>query len=396
MAQDHFERGVEAARGGRREEAIEAYRRAIAQRPEFFEALANLGNLLQLSGRHAEAIPLYRRALALRPGVVPVLNGLGLCELATGSPREAVASFERTLALEPGFASAHNNLGNALARLNETDRAIEHLRQAVRLRPDFTLAWVNLGEQLYRKRDDAQALAALDQALGLEPGNDSVRYLRDAIAGVQVERAPDAYVREFFDRFAAEFDARLTGDLEYRTPEAFSRFLAPVLQGRQALRIADLGCGTGLSGVALRPFASRLVGVDLSGAMLERARGRAVYDELVQSEITAYLLGVPAGSLDLVTAVDVFVYVGALAPAMQAAWQALAPGGALAFSVEDLEDSGPAGYRLARTGRYAHARAHVEQLARAQGFAVGASEAATIRKEAGVPVAGRLFALLKS
>jgi predicted TPR repeat methyltransferase len=44
----------------------------------------------------------------------------------------------------------------------------------------------------------------------------------------------------------------------------------------------DLGCGTGLAGAVFRPFVERLVGVDLSPAMIARrdeknlrsARGR--------------------------------------------------------------------------------------------------------------------------
>ena len=40
----------------------------------------------------------------------------------------------------------------------------------------------------------------------------------------------------------------------------------------------DLGCGTGLAGVAFRPHVDWLVGVDLSPKMIEEARRKALYD----------------------------------------------------------------------------------------------------------------------
>jgi predicted TPR repeat methyltransferase len=52
--------------------------------------------------------------------------------------------------------------------------------------------------------------------------------------------------------------------------------------------VLDLGCGTGLSGQALRPLARRLTGVDLSPAMIDARRTRTVYDVLTVAEITAF------------------------------------------------------------------------------------------------------------
>lgn len=389
-----FLRGLCLAGLGRAAEAIEAYRRLLAIRPGHFEAMANLGNLLQLSGRHAEAAGLYRQALALRPGTVLLLNGLGLCELALGRTEAAERCFREAVALQPGLATAHNNLGIALARLGRHAQACEHSRRAATLRPDFVEAWINLGEQLYQQRRDDEALESLDRALALDPSREGVRYLRNAIAGVQVDRAPDAFVRQFFDRFAAEFDARLTGDLAYRAPEQLPAFLQPWLEGREALRVADLGCGTGLSGLALRARAARLVGVDLSPAMLERARERGIYDELVPAEVTQFLERQAPDSLDLVTALDVFVYMGDLAPVFAACARALAPGGVFAFSVESAGDEAR-GFRLARTGRYSHADEYVSGVGKRSGLRPLAAQPIEVRKEAGEPVAGLLYAFAK-
>ncbi len=390
----HFTRGLCLAGVGRAAEAIESYRQALASRPGYFEAAANLGNLLQVGGRHAEAAECYRQALALRPGTALVLNGLGLCELALGRTEAAERCFREAVDREPGLATAHNNLGIAAARLGRIAQACGHSRRAVELRPDFTEAWINLGEQLYQLRRDDEALASLERALVLDPSREAVRYLRDAIAGVQVDRAPDAFVSQFFDRFAADFDERLTGELEYRAPGELRAFIDPWLGGRTGLRIADLGCGTGLAAAALRPIASRLVGVDLSAAMLERARSRGTYDELEHSEVGGYLGRQPPGSFDLVTALDVFVYLGDLAPLFAAVARALAPEGLFAFTIESGVEGG-VDFRLARTGRYAHSPDYVDRLGRACGLRALASRPIVVRRESGRPVAGRYCAFVR-
>lgn len=394
--QYHFVAGMGLAALGRGEEAITAYRRALQYRPQFFEALANLGNAYEGLQRFAEAGECYRRALQLRPGEALLLNGLGVAQLAQGRFAEAAHAFEEALQRRPDWDTALNNLAMAAGKLGQGERAIELLRRAVAVRPQFVEAWHNLGEQLYMARRDAEAIAAFDRVLALDPGHQEARHLRDAVAGATPERAPDGYVAGFFDRFAKDFDRRLTGDLEYRTPQALAELMAPWLEARNGLRVADLGCGTGLSGVFVKPKAAFLAGVDLSPGMLELARERGIYDELHCVEIAAWLQSRPAGQLDLALAVDVFVYVGNLEPILRAAAAALAEGGRFAFSVEHLEE-GPdaAGFRLARSGRYAHARSYVERVGREAGLRLEHVQPTAIRKEEGAWVEGDLYAFGK-
>ena len=336
-AQYPFVRALCLAGAGRLDEAIAGYRRALALRPAFFEAWANLGNLLEKTGRFPEAREAYGAALKLRPADPLVLNGLGMCHLASADLPRAAEAFQRAVAADPGQATLRNNLCHTLGKLGQYDASIAHGTEAVRLRPDYFEAWLNLGEACYKAGRDSDAVAALDRALGLDPGNDGLRHLRDSIAGVQTGRAPDDYIRNVFDRSAADFDRHLVGDLEYRTPQKMAQFLAPWLAGREGkLRIEDLGCGTGLSGVVLKPYAARLAGVDLSGQMLARARERGLYDSLHEAEIAAYLDGKPAGGCDLAAAMDVFVYLGDLGEVFRAVARTLAPAGLFAFSVERL------------------------------------------------------------
>jgi predicted TPR repeat methyltransferase len=161
-------------------------------------------------------------------------------------------------------------------------------------------------------------------------------------------------------------------------------------EGQRSLDILDAGCGTGLCGPLLRPFARSLVGVDLSEGMLARARRRGEYDELIAAEIVAFIAGRP-GAFDVIASADTLVYFGALEPVLAAAVQALRPGGYLVFTLEDLqgEDEG-ATYRLNPTGRYAHSQGYLRRALEAAGFRPCTIERAGLRREGGDPVAGLL------
>jgi len=111
-----------------------------------------------------------------------------------------------------------------------------------------------------------------------------------------------------------------------------------------------------------------LTGVDLSAAMVDQARLRAVYDELVVEELTAYLRARP-GSQDLMVAADTLVYFGDLALVVGAAAAALRPGGVLLFTLERAEpEDAPAGWKLGPHGRFRHTRAHVARVLAAAGL----------------------------
>ena len=139
----------------------------------------------------------------------------------------------------------------------------------------------------------------------------------------------------------------------------------------RSLDVLDAGCGTGLCGPLVAPYARRLVGVDLSEAMLARARARNVYDELVKRELTAYLRDSP-GSFDVIVSADTLVYFGPLEEVAAAAANALRPGGVLVFTVEELSGAASdAGYSLSPNGRYRHSPALRRARAGGCGTAVG-------------------------
>jgi plasmid stabilization system protein ParE/SAM-dependent methyltransferase len=149
--------------------------------------------------------------------------------------------------------------------------------------------------------------------------------------------------------------------------------------------VLDLGCGTGLGGAAFRPFCDWLVGVDLSPALIERARAKGLYDRLVAADLSDHLASDRNAEYHLVLAADVLVYLAELGHLAVEVARVLAPGGLFAFTVETHEG---AGVRLQETLRYAHGTDHVRAAIASAGLTVLALEPASTRTEKGEPVQG--------
>jgi predicted TPR repeat methyltransferase len=165
-----------------------------------------------------------------------------------------------------------------------------------------------------------------------------------------------------FKSFAESFDEVLER-IQYRAPALVAQAAAEVLGPPAArLEILDAGCGTGLCGEHFKPFARRLVGVDLSREMLVKAAARKLYNELIVGELTAFV-GLVAAAWDVIVSADTLVYFGDLAPVMAAARRGLRPGGHLVFTLERAGDAeAPGGFRINPHGRYSHTEAYVRTV----------------------------------
>jgi predicted TPR repeat methyltransferase len=203
-------------------------------------------------------------------------------------------------------------------------------------------------------------------------------------------RSDPGYVRHLFDQFSADYDTRMIGQLGYAAPQILLGLAQMVMPGREQLAILDLGCGTGLAGIAFRPLASRLDGVDLSPAMIEKARAREIYDHLEVADLES-ALAAPGSAYDLILAADTLVYLGELTSVFRAAHGRLSPDGLFLFTVEQAAK----GFELGPKRRWRHSETYLRDLAHDSGFMVAGFVAATPRHEAGQPVPGFAVALTR-
>jgi predicted TPR repeat methyltransferase len=373
--------------------ALASYRQAMALAPGAAATHRAIADLHSECARAAAALPHYRRALELDPDDAALHVDLGACLQRLGHIDEAVVHYRAALALQADLAEAHNNLGALHQARGELAQAAACYRAALAADPSLAEAHRNYASVLEAAGDTGAALTHYGEALRLNPADTAAAYQRAALRG---EAAPDAapadYVAQLFDQYADSFDAHLTEDLGYRVPQLLRALLDGLGEPRSGMRVLDLGCGTGLSGLAFRDCAAHLAGVDLSPRMIERARARGVYDELAVGEVVGALRAREA-HWDLLIAADVFVYLGDLAAVLRAAARSLRPGGRLLFSVEAFEE---AHYGLRAAGRYAHSAGYVRDLAEAAGLRVDSERAAVLRRNFGADVQGLLFALRKT
>lgn len=387
-------RGADRHRAGRMAEAESHYRRALRLNPNHPDALNLLGVALRGRGLLREALEHAARAVALAPDQAPILANYGAALAEAGLLDQAIEVMRAALARAPGDALTWRNLGQALSAKGDPKAAQEALLTAAQLTPEAPEAWLALAHAHAEAGEQVGARAAAQAALACA-GRDraaveQARFMLAALGeGEAPARAPAGYVRKLFDQFAPRFDAELEGRLEYRTPALLAEALAAVVPAQGLLTVLDLGCGTGLSGAALKPFARRLEGVDLSPRMLDAARGKGLYAALHEADLLAFLPTRRAG-YDLIVAADVLNYLGELAAPLAAMRAALKPGGLAAFSLE-LGDVAP--FALGEGMRYRHEPAAARAAAEASGFAVVSDARVTLRRERGAPVAGLLLVL---
>ncbi|QHG88925.1 tetratricopeptide repeat protein [Xanthomonas sp. NCPPB 1638] len=387
----HFQ-GVLLHQRGDSAAAVTAITQALTLAPHQPDACNNLGNVHRECGRLPDAEQCYRRALALAPAHADALANLAAVLEAQRQPEQAFVTYAALLHTYPASAQAHYLLG---LFLRNNAQATEHLQQSVAclqqactLAPEHLPAREALGTGLYLLGEHAQAQAVYRAWLACDPGNAVAVHMLASCGGAAAPpRAGDTYVRALFDGFADSFDEQLLHNLDYRAPQRLMEALAACLPAPvAALAILDAGCGTGLCAPLLRPYAQRLVGVDLSPAMVDKARQRGGYDVLEVAELTAYLQAAPA-CWDVLASADTLVYFGALHTVLAAAAGALRAGGVLGFTVEASESPHDL-VELDASGRYRHSQAHVLAALYGAGLQPVAIDPAVLRSERGQPVHG--------
>lgn len=285
------------------------------------------------------------------------------------------------------------DLANQLRDAGSIQAAFLCQQRATELEPRFA-GWLrHLGELAHILGKRLEARQAYEAYLELQPDDSEIRHLLTSLRDARPPaRVPDDCIQQLYQRFSEFYENNMCDELSYEGPTHLGRVIDQVMGDRTELSVLDLGCGTGLAGAVVSERASRLVGVDLSVEMIERARERKLYDELHVAEVTSWLTQSP-GQFDLILACDTLIYFGDLAQVIVPATDLLKPGGVIAFSVE-LAETGT--FRLTDNGRYVHHPDHIHLTAESAGMKVAQSSQAFLRMEYGNPVTGLFVALKRS
>ncbi len=172
--------------------------------------------------------------------------------------------------------------------------------------------------EIYRKQSSLRH-SAIPEALTEISGRllHRVRYVRDTnesgpgLLGHSYALETGIETLAHYEAWADTYDKEISEELGYAQPVRCAAALSAVVSnqnGTTAGRVLDVGCGTGLSGLALKQAGfTNLDGCDFSAPMLDRAAATGIYQQLFEADLNEGL-DVPDETYDAVAAVGVFSF----------------------------------------------------------------------------------------
>lgn len=176
-----FERGQDAHAKGDYKLALEFYEEAIKLRPEFPEAEFQRGQALLRLNRREEAEQAFRRAIELKPTWILPYAKLGfLLSRIMNRQGEAEVLLRKALELEPKNFEALFELAVLRQTAGDLKEAVALFKLATTTKEAGLSTWDALGATQFGAGDPLGAIASFTHALNLQPGNDGPRMRRAA------------------------------------------------------------------------------------------------------------------------------------------------------------------------------------------------------------------------
>ncbi len=384
-----------AEAAGQPEGALKAARHAVKIAPQWSQAVLDLALLLARQNQFVEAAEEAQKAVALAPGHLPTLRGAIDIAHRAGYAALAIEFLPRAIELAaPNNLTYKRQMAQDLAALGRNAEAVTLFNELLLIDSKDEISLRGRADAALAAGDTDSSVADWDALVLLAPDNETYRFHHAVARGQTPATQPVSLPRQLFNDMASVYDQHMVRGLRYQLPKKVADLILEKFPDRK-LNVLDLGCGTGLLGVCLGRLDGYLVGVDVSEKMIEQAARHQVYDRFHNVNLLDALQATPADLYEVLTALDVFIYVGDLAQAIPDAHRIAKPGGYVIFSCERaLATETP--WVLRPSKRYAHEQGHIESLCRAAGFADIRVEDTTIRFEGTEPVNGFLVVARKA
>jgi predicted TPR repeat methyltransferase len=372
--------------------AVEAYKKALAICPESCATHFRLG-LAYFSLKEFElAKTQFQTVLSLNHEHPDVNQCVANALLELGDFETATTYYFRQMEKKPWFETYYN-LGVLFMMKDHLQNALLYFNKAVEMQPDDVATQLNLGNIYLKKNNLSDAITAYENANRMKPDDPEIQHILSALKQRQTpDNAPKEYVTHLFDQYAPYYDFHLTEALKYDTPQKILQTIQleyPHFTNSK-WSIVDLGCGTGLCGSLFKPFADKLIGIDLSENMLAVAKQKNIYDALISEDVAQSLTQLT--EVDLIVAADVFTYCGNLEYTFKNALNTLKKNGLFVFTVEKTHGDS---FILQTSIRYAHSKYYLEKLITDNAFEIVRFDNIVLRKQKNEPVEGYLVLLKK-
>jgi predicted TPR repeat methyltransferase len=384
-----------AEAAGQPQGALKAAQQAVKIAPQWAPAVLDLALLLARQNQFVEAATEAQKAVALAPGHLPTLQGAIDVAHRAGYAALALEFLPRAIELAaPNNRVLKTQMAQDLSAVGQHAQAIALFNELLTTDAKDVVALQGRASAFMAVHDKASAQTDWQQLVSLEPDNDKFSYHLAVASGQTPPTQPASMARELFDTMASVYDQHMVRGLRYQLPKKVADWILATYPDRKT-NVLDLGCGTGLLGVCLGRLDGFLIGVDVSVKMIEQAARHGVYDRFHTVNVLDALQATPADLYEVLTALDVFIYVGDLTLAIPNAQRIVKPGGYFVFSCERALET-EADCLLRPSNRYAHKQSHIEQLCRSAGFAEVTVQDTTIRYEGQEAINGFLVTARKA
>lgn len=354
-----------------------------------------------LAGRLAQIFPCDLNVLKLK----------GVSALRQNKFQESLTSFSRAVLLTPDNSDAWLLLGKTRVHLRDYAGAIEAFSRVIELDSDNVEAHalfllelmqgVGFNSESVRQISDRWRKeffdgASLEEVTAImeekEPYRGEIRSVFRNMSNIAFKLQETELAVDLFSRSCIKIEDKaapakslddlknayvaLAGgyeelDIHQSIPRALGDFLKRHYPDATGLRVLDAACGTGLVGSYLKPISRRLVGIDLSPDMLDHAKRKGDYDELICGDLVEEMAALEP-SFDLITSSAALYHFGDLSDVFEQSARLLGPGGLFVFTVDPCADDWE--MMLTNASEYAHSRRYLRGLAEKNDFAEVAIE----------------------
>ena len=177
-----------------------------------------MGGVLATVGKYSEAIDAFKKTIAIKPDYSDAYSNIGNCYLYLKNHSNAIENFNNA-----NFF-AFNGLGSAYKELDKNNEAVINYRKAVNIKPDYLEAYENLGTTLSTIRQFDQAKEAFEKAINLS--NKTAMSLSDKFC-------VDRHKSNFLDLVKNKLDLVFANEAEIMSLIGAKKFDEVILFGKQ-------------------------------------------------------------------------------------------------------------------------------------------------------------------
>lgn len=354
----HFYLGVLYLHNNQLNDAKNAFQTVISLQNEHSFALTNLGVIALKQEQGQLAIDYFTKALAFDSNNIEARNNLAATFIHHDRFENALVHYEELLKQDPNNCEYLYNSAVANMALGYLPKALVQFETILAKNNTHFASLNNLASIQIRLKQREKAIELLQRATKVNPNDKACQFMLHALT--RDNQQPDAcpsYVNNLFNNYALYYDQHMQHTLQYNLPHTMMRTLHQ-LGYFQFQSTLDLGCGTGLTGVVLRDSSMYLTGVDISSKMLEQARHKNIYDNLIEMELLTFLQQ-EKQAYDLIATLDVLPYLGDLDTIFSTLSHRLTSHGLFVFSCEICNHTT---WQLQENARFCHNPHYIQAL----------------------------------